>query len=66
MGFSRPSAGAVPSTAGRGRASSGNRDPEGYSGCLRRPSQEASVPAVGSFLGPAELRPWKGCGEFQG
>lgn len=26
----------------------------------------ASVSAVGSCLGPAELRPWKGCGEFQG
>lgn len=42
MGLSRSSAGAVPSTAGRGRANGGNRDREGYRGGLRRPSQEAS------------------------
>lgn len=69
MGLSRSSAEAVPSAAGRGRASSGNWNTDGYRLPGNRLGGELSLPrppAVRASLGPSGLRPWKGCREFQG
>lgn len=61
----RPAGGAQTEGTGTGKATAA-----ASGGLPRRPPGiarlSASVSAVGSCLGPAELRPWKGCREFQG
>lgn len=61
----RPAGGAQTEGTGTGKATAA-----ASGGLPRRPPGiarlSASVSAVGSCPGPAELRPWKGCGEFQG